>query len=173
MRHINNIQEALSEMYAEKKYFVFSGLFSLLVFSLNALIGNFKLIASQFSLLLIFNLIISAHRTMSAVSFVFLIIISLLSGIVFSLSIFLFKRQISYSAGVGVTGIVSSILAPACSSCALGLAGILGISGFLSVLPFKGLELGVLGIILLGVSLVYLSGKIATKRCDVKDTNRK
>ena len=168
MRHLNNIREALHEVYSERKYFLFSGLFSLSVFSLNALIGNFKLIASQFSLVLMVDLLASTHSTMSTVSFVFLIIISLLSGIVFSLSIFLFKRQISYNAGVGVTGIVSSILAPACSSCALGLAGILGIGGFLSILPFKGLELGVLGIILLGVSLVYLSGKITTKVCDVK-----
>ncbi|MDO8511597.1 MAG: hypothetical protein Q7S55_05540 [Nanoarchaeota archaeon] len=168
MRHLNNIREALHEVYSERKYFLFSGLFSLLVFSLNALIGNFKLIASQFSLVLMVDLLVSAHGTMSAVSFVSLIIISLLSGIVFSLSIFLFKRQISYSAGVGVTGIVSSILAPACSSCALGLAGILGIGGFLSVLPFKGQELSVLGIILLGVSLVYLSGKISVKVCDTK-----
>ena len=168
MRHLTNIQEALHEVYSERKYFLFSGLFSLSVFSLNALIGNFKLIASQFSLVLMVDLLVSAHGTMSTVSFVSLIIISLLSGIVFSLSIFLFKRQISYSAGIGVTGIMSSVLAPACSSCALGLAGILGISGFLSVLPFKGLELSVLGIILLGVSLVYLSEKISTKVCDVK-----
>lgn len=168
MKHIHNAREALKEVYAEKKYFIFSGLFSLLVFSLNALLGNYKLIASQFSLVLIVDLIVSAHSTMSITSFIFLLIIALLSGIVFSFSIFLFKRQITYSAGLGFTGIVSSILVPACSSCALGLAGILGISGVLSLLPFKGMELGVLGIGLLLVSLVYLSDKIATKACDVK-----
>lgn len=168
MKYLNKVKEAFLEVYAERAYFVFSILFGLLVFSLNALLSNYKLIISQFSLKLIFKLIIGAHNNMAAVSFLFLIIISFLSGIVFSLSLFLFKRQISYSAGVGLTGVVSSILAPACSSCALGLAGILGISGVLSLLPFKGLELGFFGIILLGVSLVYLSNKIATKVCDVK-----
>ncbi|MDP3697990.1 MAG: hypothetical protein Q8R47_00230 [Nanoarchaeota archaeon] len=168
MRYLNKIQEALYEVYSERKYFLFSGLFSLSVFSLNALIGNFKLIASQFSLPLIVDLIISTHSTMSTVSFLFLVIISVLSGIVFSLSLFLVKRQISYGAGIGLSGIIASVLTPACSSCALGLAGILGMSSFLSVLPFRGMELGVLGIILLGASLVYLSGKIATKVCDVK-----
>lgn len=169
MKHVHNTQEALKEVYAEKKYWVFSGLFSLLVFSLNALIGNYKLIASQFSSLLLLDLIVSAHSTMPATSFVFLLIISLLSGVVFSFSIFLFRRQITYSAGVGLTGIVSSVLAPACSSCALGLAGILGVSGVLSLLPFKGLELGVLGIMLLGVSIIYLSEKISTKVCETKN----
>ena len=168
MIKLSVIPKVLREVYSERKYFFFSGLFSLLVFSLNALIGNYKLIASQFSLLLFFDLIIGVHSTMSKVSFLFLIIVSILSGIVFSLSIFLFKRQIHYSRGVGLSGLISSILVPACSSCALGLAGILGISGFLSLLPFKGLELGVLGIALLIVSLVYLSNRIVTKVCNMK-----
>ena len=168
MTKLSAIPKTLREVYSERKYFVFSGLFSLLVFSLNALIGNYKLIASQSSLLLVFDLVMSVHSTMSEISFLFLIIVSLLSGIVFSLSIFLFKRQIHYSEGLGLSGLISSILVPACSSCALGLAGILGISGFLSLLPFKGLELGVLGIALLIVSLVYLSNRIVTKVCNMK-----
>ncbi len=165
MRYLHNTLEALAEVYSEKQYFAYSTTFAFVVFSVNVLIGNFKLIASQPSLTLIFDLLLSAHSTMSNASFVFLLIISLLSGIVFSLSLFLVKRQVSYSAGLGFTGIISSILAPACSSCALGLAGIFGISGFLSVLPLKGLELGAIGILLLGISLVYLSGKIVTKMC--------
>ena len=168
MKHLNNIVQALAEVYVEKKYFFYSGLFSLLVFSLNALIGNFKLVASQLSLLLIFDLIVSTHSTMSTVSFLFLVIISVLSGIIFSLSLFLVKRQISYGAGIGLSGIIASVLTPACSSCALGLAGILGISGFLSVLPFKGMELGVLGIIFLGGSLIFLSRKIVSNVCEIK-----
>lgn len=168
MRHLNNILLALSEVYAEKKYFVFSGLFSLFVFSFNAAIRNYKLLFSEFSLTLLFNLILAVHSTMSPVSLAFLILISLLSGIVFSLSLFLLRRQITYSAGIGLSGIITGILTPACSSCALGLAGILGVSGILSLLPFKGLELGVLGIILLAASLVYLSGKISKKVCEAK-----
>ena|SRR3989338_6756677 len=168
MKYINNIQKTLQEVYSDKKYFILSGLFSLWVFSLNALISNYKLIISEFSFLLLFNLIISAHSAMSELSFFFLILVSLLSGIVFSLSIFLLRRQINYSAGIGLSGVITSVLTPACSSCALGLTGLLGISGTLSVLPFKGLELGILGIILLLFSLIYLSQKITTTICEVK-----
>lgn len=162
MKYTNNIKEALNQVYSEKRYIIFSGLFSIFVFSFNAAIRNYKLLFSGFSVSLLLNLIIGVHSTMSPLSYFFLIIISLLSGIVFSLSLFLLQRQIMYSAGIGLSGIITSILTPACSSCALGLAGILGISGVLSLLPFKGLELGVLGIGLLLVSLVYLSGKITT-----------
>lgn len=168
MKYTNNIKEALNQVYSEKRYILFSGLFSIFVFSFNAAIRNYKLLFSEFSVSLLLNLIIGLHSTMSPVSLVFLILISLLSGIVFSLSIFLLRRQITYSAGIGLSGIITSILTPACSSCALGLAGVLGISGVLSLLPFKGLELGILGIVLLGMSIMYLSGKISTKVCDVK-----
>ncbi|HLD80309.1 MAG TPA: hypothetical protein VJA18_07150 [Candidatus Nanoarchaeia archaeon] len=168
MKDINDIKEALKQAYSERKYFFFSGLFSLSVFSLNVLIGNYKLIASEFSLKLVIGLLISAHSTMSGASTLFLVIVSALSGIVFSLSLFLVRRQLSYSAGIGVSGIIASVLTPACSSCALGLAGILGIGSFLSVLPFKGLEFGFLGVILLGVSLVFLSRKIVSDVCEVR-----
>ena len=161
-------REALKEVYSKKKYFLFSGLCSLLVFSLNAVIGNYRLLWPDFSLVLFFDLVFNAHKSMSVISLLFLIIISLLSGIVFSLSLFLLKRQIGYSSGIGLSGIITSVLTPACSSCALGLAGILGIGGFLSLLPFKGLELGVLGILLLLVSVVYLSRKITVVVCEMK-----
>ncbi len=168
MKNKNTIVEAFREVYSEKKYFLWSGFFSAVVFSLNAAIGNYKLLFSEFSLKLFFTLVISAHSSMSLISFIFLVMVSLLSGIVFSLSLFLLRRQISYSAGIGLSGIITSVLTPACSSCALGLAGILGIGGFLSVLPFKGLELGVLGILLLLISMVYLCRKIMVQVCEIK-----
>jgi len=168
MKDITKVKEAFREVYSEKKYFFFSGFFSAAVFSLNATIGNYKLLWSEFSFKLFFDLVISAHSSMLLISFIFLVIVSLLSGIVFSLSLFLLRRQVSYSAGIGLSGIITSILTPACSSCALGLAGILGIGGFLSVLPFKGLELGILGILLLLFSVVYLSRKITTQICELK-----
>ncbi len=169
MKELKNIIKALYEVYSEKKYFLFSALFSFFVFSLNAVIGNYKLLLGEFSVTLFFNLLMSAHSNMSEISFSVLILISLLSGIVFSLSLFLLKRQITYSTGISFSGIIASILTPACSSCALGLAGILGIGGFLSVLPFKGMELGILGIILLVLSIFYQSNKIATKVCAIDE----
>ncbi|MCH7664188.1 MAG: hypothetical protein IH859_10020 [Chloroflexi bacterium] len=48
------------------------------------------------------------------------------------------------------------------------LVGAMAIGGFLAVLPFKGLELGIFGIILLGVSVIYLSNKVVTKTCSIK-----
>ncbi len=159
---------ALKEVYTKKKYFIFTILFSLFIFSTNTIIRNYKILLTDFSLKLFFSLIKGSYSSMSLLSFGFLIMISILSGIVFSLSLFLIKRQLSGNLGIGASGIITGILAPACPSCALGGLGVLGLGGFLTFLPFKGKELGVLGLLLLLFSINYLCNKITTKTCIIK-----
>ncbi len=101
-----------------------------------------------------------------SVSLLVLILISTLAGVVASLSVYLIKRKFS-SGIVGGSGVLFSVVAPTCPSCSIGLLSMLGIGGFLSVLPFKGLELGFLSVILLLISVVFLSKKIVTKTCSV------
>ncbi len=84
-------------------------------------------------------------------------------------SIFIIRRQAALGISTSITGIIVSIFAPACPACALSLLGILGLSGFLVLLPFKGIELGILGIVILVGSLVFLSKKINTAVCEVKE----
>ncbi len=63
------------------------------------------------------------------------------------------------------TGTFLSVLVPACASCGIGLAAVFGIAGGLAVLPFEGIEVVVLGVLLLGFSLYQLSvgiGKCTT-----------
>jgi len=45
---------------------------------------------------------------------------------------------------------------------------VLGVGSFLAILPFKGLELGVIAVFALFISILYLSKKIAAKVCDVR-----
>ena len=70
--------------------------------------------------------------------------------------------------GAGFSGIVAGIIAPACPSCALSILSVMGVGGALAFLPFGGLELGFVAIIILIISLFYLSNKIMTKVCVVK-----
>ena len=168
MKYIDNTINALKEVYSHNSYFAVSFISAILIYSLNAVAHNYKILASQFSFSLLFSLIIGAPKAMVASSFIFLVIISIFAGILVSMSIFLLKRQIMDGVYASGTGIVVSILAPACPSCALGLLGILGIGSFLSVLPFKGLELGLLGVFIVVASLFYLSNKIMTNTCSIK-----
>ncbi|NQV92015.1 hypothetical protein HQ489_06085 [Candidatus Woesearchaeota archaeon] len=164
---IKRTKEALIEVHKNKSYLISSLIFAFLVFAFNVLINNYRILISNFTLKLFFSLLVGTIYVMSITSFILLIVMSLLSGIVFSMSIFLVKRQITSNIGASSSTLLVSLIAPACPSCAIGLLSTLGFGSFLAVLPFKGLELGVFGVILLGISVVYLSNKIVTKTCDI------
>mgnify|MGYP001560699227 CR=1 FL=1 len=167
MKYINKVQEALKEVYSFKKYFLVTFSVALAIFLFNTLVNNYRILFSDFSFSLFFSLLKGALASMTALSFILLIIMSVLAGVVTTMTIFLVKRQVKGSLKAGTSSIFISLIAPACPSCAIGLLSVLGFGGFLAVLPFKGLELGFLGIGLLGASIVYLSNKIATKTCNI------
>jgi len=168
MRYVNKVTEALKEVYSEKKYFVITGSVALALFLFNALVNNYKIIISDFSLILFFSLLLGTLSSIATSSLILLMVMSFLAGIVIATTIFLVKRQVRGSVGASASGIFVSLIAPACPSCAIGLLSVLGLGGFLAVLPFKGLELGILGIALLGISIAYLSNKVVTKTCKIR-----
>lgn len=167
MKYVNKVQEALKEVYLSKKYFLVTFSVALVIFLFNTLVNNYRILFSDFSFLLLFSLLIGTLASMTAFSVVLLFVMSILAGIVTAMTICLVKRQVKGNLGASSAGILMSFIAPACPSCAIGLLSVLGFSGFLAVLPFKGLELSFLGTGLLGISVVYLSNKITTKTCSI------
>lgn len=165
---MKNIPRALKEVYAKKQYIVITLLFAFFIFSLNVLIINYKLLISNFSFSLLFAFLIGSVEMMSIGSFIFMILVSLLSGVVLSMSVFVLLRQIAHSIGMGTSGVLLSIAAPSCPSCAIGLFSVIGLGGFLSILPFRGLELRFLAAAVLLASVAYLAKKISTKTCSIR-----
>ena len=106
--------------------------------------------------------------SIATISLTMLILMSIFSGMVISMTIYLMKRQIKGAVTASTSGVLFSLLTPTCPSCAIGLLSALGFGGFIAVLPFKGLELGVLGLIILIVSIIYLSNKIVSNVCEVR-----
>ncbi len=166
------VLKAFREVYHSARYWIISLLFAGIVFSVNPIVQNIQLLRSGFTWKLLTTLILSSPASTSLSAFVITVLVALLSGIVLSFSIFLLRRQISVGVGGGLSGIFIGLIAPACPSCALGLLGVVGIGGFLSVLPFKGTELGILGVVLLLGSAYYLGSKIMATTCAVKKTSR-
>ncbi len=160
------MQQALKQVFT-KNYVAIALLTAIVIFCANAIVKNFTIITKSFSLQLIYELIKATPQTMATTPLVLLTTISLLGGIVIALSIYTIKRQIKSDAKMGTSAIILSILIPACPSCAVGVVGILGIGGLITALPFKGLELGALTIILLLISTVYLTKKVATTQCKI------
>src|SRR3989338_4019416 len=163
MKYVHEIKKALKEVYESKNYLLLTSVLAFIIFSFNILITNSKLIFSNFSFQLISSLLIGSFTSISNISLIFLILISILAGIVLSMSIFLVRRQVFSTVSIGSSSIFVSVLTPSCPSCAIGLLSILGLGSFVAVLPFKGLELGFLGVILLTITLIFLSVKINTK----------
>ncbi len=67
-------------------------------------------------------------------------------------------------APAGLSGIIASLFGIGCASCGTvigsSLLGVFGASGLLAALPFGGLELSALGIVIFVFSIYYLAKKI-------------
>lgn len=169
MKHyVTAVYTALQEVYAKKGYLLLSIITFALIFSFNVTITNYKLLFAEFSTSLFVALLFGSFKVLAPVTLSLLIIMAILAGIVVACSIFILKRQLQGNASAGFVSIIASLIAPSCSSCALGLLSILGLGGFIAFLPFKGVELGIIGVIALMISLVYLSQKIIAKTCIIK-----
>ena len=156
IRHYaQRIAGALATVYRRWPYSLLAVLVALTIFSVNVLLPNYRVISNA---RLVFLLLAGAPATMTSSSFIMLVIMSLLSGIVASIAIFTIRRQLR--AATGASSILLSFIAPSCPSCAIGLAGMLGLGGLISSLPFAGKELGIIGILALLASIFYLSKKI-------------
>lgn len=166
---ISNLKKAFIEVYKEKESYPITVISTILIYSVNAIVRNYQLIFSKnFSWLILFSLIHGFHRTIPVYSVFYLITISSLTGVLVSMSYYLVKRQINSGIYTSGTGVIMSILAPACSSCAIGIFGLLGLSGIVTILPFKGIELGIVGVIVIVISGVILAKKVVTYSCQIK-----
>ncbi|OIO48705.1 MAG: hypothetical protein CO042_03880 [Parcubacteria group bacterium CG_4_9_14_0_2_um_filter_41_8] len=95
------------------------------------------------------------------------VFVSVLSGINVAMLLFYLKRKISQDrvAGIGLLGTVVGMFGFGCLACnSVILSSVIGISataGFVGILPFGGSEIGVIGIILLVISIALVSRKIS------------
>ncbi len=105
--------------------------------------------------------------TMPIFSQAMLIIVSLLSSLLIVLVFMAYKQNQKLSGSAGSSGIVLGILAPACPSCGIGIFSLLGFGSLSAILPFGGQELGVVAIVVLIGSLMYVSKQLVAKICEV------
>lgn len=97
-----------------------------------------------------------------------IITVIILSGVNVSLLAFYLKNRIKLekAAGSGVLGTIAGLLGVGCTSCgSVLLSSIFGLSataGFIGVLPLKGAEFGIVGILILTLSIYLIAKKIQT-----------
>lgn len=93
-------------------------------------------------------------------------LVAALSGLNVALMVYYFKERFSFqrAAGVGLFGLLTGVFGVGCSACgSVLLSTVFGAgatAGLLGFLPFQGLEISMLSIVLLLASTYYLAKKI-------------
>jgi len=171
--------KSILEVLSRKRYTAIFILTSFIFFSfgvipknirlLYALIGNITLFDYIKVILLLYYAWFKNNLIHTIIIF---ITISLLVGITFSLVIFKINAKKKFKGTLpksGSAGIILGILVPACLPCGIGLLSILGFASALTFLPFKGLEVGLISVVLLSYSLISIGSDIGEcKSCQVE-----
>ena len=144
------------KVFRQLKYILISLFAFLVLIVLAAWLPNLALVK-----IIPFGLVTALPTTLGPY-FYYLLLVALLFGVNVSLSICYFKQAGKMNVS-GLGGIVVSLFGLGCASCgSLILAPILGtaIAGGIPFLPFGGLEISILGVVLLIWSMHVLVKKI-------------
>ena len=161
-------------MFGNWRYGLLSGVAAALAFAFAVWLPNLKLLFSILAdprvpfldkLKLPADLLGSIGTNFSILAASYTIIIALLFGVNVSLTIYNLKlkklRFLGAEGAVGGLGVASGILGIGCAACGslifLSVLGTATGAGFIAMLPLKGGEFGIIGIILLGVATYLLA----------------
>lgn len=140
-------------------YFFFTVFVSNTSFFLETLFGTYPLL---YKLHVLFLLLLGIFTAFSPLD----IAITIMSAILVGVNIVLLIKTILYlehqgkvSLSVGGATIIG-LVSTGCASCGLSVLSLLGLSASLSFLPFHGLEVHVLSVILLAISSWYMVKKL-------------
>ncbi len=159
-------------VFTDWRYLVATLVIALVFYSSNVLISSWKSLISFYSTLeffqtikFSFTLFIGFKETIQFHSFVSLIIISVLFGMLFSLvgyKVNLGKGNEGKKIGLfGGLGLFLAAFAPGCAACGVGLVSLFGLgAGALSFLPYDGLELSVASIGILGFTIIKITNEM-------------
>ena len=169
------VLQALQKVFRKPVYAVIAFIISAAVFAFAVWLPNLSLIVKimghpgiTFSqkLSLPASLLGSIVTNFTLLSATYTILITILFGMNVAMIVYFLRRRIDdvrqVGLGTGFAGITSGILGMGCAACgSFLLTSILSLSGaswLLSYLPLNGGEFGILGVILLAISL-YLTAK--------------
>jgi len=164
-----NIFNTWEKVFTNWKYLTATVIIALSFYSGNVLISSWKSLVDFYPIFGFFGtikfstiLFLGFKETIKFHTFVSLVIISILFGILFSLVGYKINqgngsggKKVGFFGGIGL---FLAAFAPGCAACGVGLVSVFGISaGFLSFLPYDGLELSIASIGILGFTIVKIT----------------
>ena len=178
MKALKESITGLRIVFGNFKYLIIAIVTALLFYSFNVFVSNWKVIFSVFSsgifegITFIFKLMFGFMHVIPLSSFYSLVITSLLFGVLLSIIIFRISLNIKANKSItflGASGILLGALIPGCFACGIGLVSALGLSGaIVQFFPYKGLEIALISIVLLGFSIMLISRDLVNcKECQI------
>lgn len=169
--------DAVGKVFRNPSYVALSVAISLAVFIAAAWFPNFRLLRAIWSdasisledkITLPVRLLESIMTNFTVLSAMYTIAIAVLVGINVAFVVYILKRQKRQLSAAGVTagtfGMLSGATGLGCAACgSLVISSLLATAGgasVLALLPLRGGEFGILGIVLLGVSTYFLAKHI-------------
>lgn len=169
------------KVFTNWKYLTVTIIITLVFYSINVLVSSWSSLTSLYStfgffgtIKFFFTLYFGFKETIMFHSFVSLVIISILFGMLFSLvgyKISIGRGSDGKKIGLfGGIGLFLAAFAPGCAACGVGLASVFGIgAGALSFLPYDGFELSIASIGILGFTIVNITKNMYV--CKIKSLN--
>lgn len=168
MNNVKEIIQIYKEVFKNWKYSFIALVASFIFYVLSAILFQLHYITLN-NLTDIIILLKAFYAFSSTIIFTSTIIISILTGILITLLTYRLDNIKKYSKNkIGILssiGIFFGIAAPGCASCGAGLAAALGLGSILARLPFKGLEISFIAIILLIFSIYKIS--LGFVKCEI------
>ncbi|PIN85604.1 MAG: hypothetical protein COV47_01280 [Candidatus Diapherotrites archaeon CG11_big_fil_rev_8_21_14_0_20_37_9] len=174
---INNLQKAAKLVYSKKKYYAITIAIAIgIIFSINLAINSsliFSIISGNYLVIekitILFSLLSGTFSNNTELTIITLTIVGILTGINASFIMYKFSidRKLSKRNSIaGAVGTVIGLFAGGCASCAFTIAALFGVVGALSFLPFKGVELTIIGIGIL-IFALFNSAKSVLGVCEL------
>lgn len=189
-RHLDNLQGALRRVFARSSYLALAAALAVAAFLLAVWFPNFGLIGDVFGrsnapfavkIGVALSLLGGIVTNFSLLSAAYTIAIAVLFGTNVAMIVYLLRQKRAGAAGqnvaIGSGGVVSGVLGIGCAACGSlilsAMAPFLGTAGALAMLPLNGGEFGILSVVLLVVSLLFMSKTIAEPvACPLPGTER-
>jgi hypothetical protein len=168
MNNLKEIIQIYKEIYKDWKYSFIALTTAFIFYVISAILFQLHYITLN-SLSDLRILLVAFYTFSSTIIFTSTIIIAVLTGILISLLTYRLDNIKKYSKNkIGIIssiGIFFGIAAPGCASCGAGLAAALGLGSILARLPFKGVEISFIAIILLLYSIYKIS--LGFVKCEI------
>ncbi len=170
------IARAFTTVFKKWQYVSLSVTVALIVFAFATWLPNIRLLFSILTdplvplgdkVMLPINLLGSISTNFTALAVSYTIAIAVLVGINVALSLYQISRQrqfSSFGAGASSLGILSGIFGIGCAACnslvLMSVLGVAGGAGIIPLLPLKGGEFGIVGVLLLAAATYLLARQI-------------